>query len=231
MENKSSNLIFLTGIIGILGTIIMIISDIILLGHPTSGSKFTETGLNNLNDLLDVSKWRLTIGSFLSVLGHPLQIIGAYQVFIGLKPGGKWRSLPVFLILTHSIIIGCAFHISHAYIGAGLQAEYNAGSAAIYFYQMVEAFYKYNSIFCIILPIGVVVSSLLFTVAVLSNKTAYPRWMAIFNPLILITVIMFIFKTIPAPMGGYLSPTYANLGILIFFIISTTILHRKNIAA
>jgi len=60
---------------------------------------------------------------------------------------------------------------------------------------------------------------------VLTGKTLYPRWMAIFNPIVLL-LLSFILFAIAPEIGKYTLPIALNMGYFIFFSLSTLQLAR-----
>lgn len=228
VKRSSSGLILATGVVGALGAFLMAVGDVILLGRPISGPAFfaTEMGRGNM---VYLPQWRLALGSTLGVVVVPLQIVGFWQVLEALKPAGRWRSWPVFLIMAHMLIVGGAVHSTFMFVGTGLKAHHSLVEASgTGLPEMLAYFFSYQTVLYLIAGVELIVASSWFVVAVLSGKTAYPRWMAVLNPFILVALTTLLGMAMPAPVGGYLAPTQFNSGILLFFVISTAVLLQNR---
>jgi hypothetical protein len=178
--------------------------------------------------LLEISEARLSWGYYLGVLGLPFFILGFWQVYQGLKPAGKWRSLPIFLINTFVIVIGTATHGQTALLALVVQAQEKvSGEAQVILAQMFDQFTFYYNPILLVLRVLTLITTIWFIVAVLSKRTLYPRWIAFFSPWVLLIVLMipgFISPTI----GGYLIPPAFNIAHTIFFGLSTILLWKKE---
>ena len=64
------------------------------------------------------------------------------------------------------------------------------------------------------------ISSAVFIFMVLTGKTLYPRWMALFNPIVLLLLSFLLFAVAPE-IGKYTLPIALNVGYFIFFSLST----------
>jgi len=226
MKSNDSQLILLTGIVGMIGALLMVISDVILLARPISGCEALVSGARE--NTIYLAQWRLPVGSILGVVVLPLQIIGFWQILYALKPAGKWWSWPPFLIVAHMLIVGAAFHGTYAFVGTALKAHYSlvqAGEAGLP--QMASLLHQYSDILFHISGAELVLASLWFVGAILFRKTSYPRWISVSNPLVCTSGLYLSAMLIPAPVGGYIAPIMFNLGIFTFLILSTIVLYRQ----
>lgn len=226
LYNKSSKsgLILLGGLTGITGVLITIISDFILLGRPVDAYTFFRIGTETMAGLAD---WRITVGTFLGVFIIPLQIAGLITIYYGLKPAGKFLSLSVVIPNAHGLIMAVAFHVSYAFIGSGWKLYYELGSDNPISSLMMKRFDYYWKIIIVIVSIELLFSSICFIIAVLKGNSLYPKWMALFNPVCIFALVFLLIFAIPAPVGGFIAPTYLNLSTLVFFILSTVTVYKK----
>ncbi len=76
-----------------------------------------------------------------------------------------------------------------------------------------------------VIRVTTLVSSFAFIFMVLTGKTLYPRWMALFNPIVLLLLSFLLFAVAPE-IGKYTLPIALNIGYFIFFSLSTLQLAR-----
>lgn len=212
------------GVIGIIAIIITMISDVILLGKPTHALSFIIKGTETMSG---IAPWRVMIGSILGVLFLPFQIFGLVPVYYGIKISGKRKPFAKIIPAAHALIMGVAFHISYVYIGRGWRLHHrddvgNSGTLAL-----MNSFDSYWRILIVVMFVDILCFSIIFAVTIWKGNTLYPKWMVFLNPL---CVVMYLFPfvfIIPAPIGGYIAPTYLNLSTLVFMVLSTNVISNK----
>jgi len=178
--------------------------------------------------LLSISELRLKWGYFLGVFGLPFFILGFWHIYQGLKSAGNWLSLPVFLINTFVVVIGAVTHGQTALLALLLQAQEKvSGEAISVLAQTFEQFRFYYDHILLMLRVLTLVTSIWFVIAVLSKRTRYPRWMAFFNPWLILIVLM-VPSFINPSLGAYLTPPAFNIAHTLFFGISTLLLWNEN---
>jgi len=110
------------GLIGIAGTVLMGVSDVLLLGRPSSAWAYYRHDLAR-GSMRDVARWRLYAGSGLGVAVAPLQLAGVWLVYQRLLPAGDRYALPVLLTFAYTVITAVGIHAIFALMGEGLQAQ------------------------------------------------------------------------------------------------------------
>lgn len=228
MEKKTdkADIVLALGLVGIIGVLITIISDLILLGRPNNALSFLQMEMGT-ESMADLAQWRITLGAFIGVVVLPFQIAGLISVFYGLKPSGRVLPLVVVITNTHALIMGVAFHISYAFIGSGWKLYYATGSENKISSELVKQFNFYWKVLVIIMLSEILFSSIVFVSLILTGKSLYPKWMAILNPLCVLLFMFPIVFIIPAPVGGFIAPTYMNISTMVFFIFSTGVIYKK----
>jgi len=222
-EMSKADIILALGLIGIIGALLTVISDLILIGRPNSAYSFLKLGTESMRD---IAHWRITFGVFIGVLVLPFQIAGLIPLYYGLKPSGKIMPLIVAITNAHALIMGVAFHISYAFIGSGWKLYYEMGPVKISS-DIIKRFDFYWMVIVVIMLIELLFSSTIHAIIIMKGKTLYPKWMAILNPLCILLFIFPLIFIIPAPIGGFIAPAYFNLSTMIFFIFSTAIIYKK----
>ena len=205
-----------TGIIAISALLLVGISDIIMLYRPTAGN------VGYADRLKEISELRIFIGALLGTLIMPLSITLAYQLWIALKNVGKIIAGITAITMAYFIALAAVLHWSFLFIGI----TYRKIIQNITLFNIIaEDFNTYLKIISMLVGIILLVCSIFLIIAILTKKSLYPRWMAIFNPAVIVIVIKaFIGPVIPAPIGGFFSATSITNGIFLFTILSTLVL-------
>jgi hypothetical protein len=221
--NKPRTVLILS-MIGIFSAILTALSDLVLLGRPASGFSFLRLGTESMAGL---AQWRITAGTFVGVFLLPFQIAGLISLYYGLRPAGKLLPAAVLLIDAHALTMGVAFHTSYAYIGSAWTQFHDNGSDSGPLSEILQRFGNYWRILLFIMLAELIIGSAAYILLVLSGKTLYPKWMALFNPLFLFFVLLLAILPIPEPVGGFVGPAVLNLSTLAFFILSAAIIYKK----
>jgi hypothetical protein len=224
LKPSKANMILIAGLIGIIGALITVISDLILIGRPTNAYSFFKNGTESMAGL---AEWRITIGTFLGVIALPFQIGGLTVVYFGLKPAGKLISFIVVAIAVHALLMGVAFHASYAFIGSGWKVYHETGLNNINVAELINKFDFYWKIIFTTMFTELTLSSIGFVLIILTRKTLFPKWMAILNPLCVYLFMFPLIFVIPAPIGGFIASAYLNLSTIVFFIFCTTVIYKK----
>lgn len=187
--------------IGITAALLMAVCDVILLGQPVSGSYYD---MSSFGAVAQVSPERAAIGSagglfFAFFIGFGYWFVKTR--FDAINP--KLAAL-LFISLASVMFFGGAFHAGYYFVAQG-----NLPVADHQWYLEVLSYFG--------VP-GFVAGTILFYI--LASNKAFPAWYRFCNPLIVSAVFLVIFYFLPAPIGGYLKPTFVNLGTATFFLIS-----------
>ena len=157
---------------------------------------------------------RTTIGHFLGVLSAPLYIIGFWHIMKMLEPANPLASRIAFTIMSYGIIVGAVWIGSRA----GISTVVNSTSVAdsVSFISLYEL--RYENLLQVT-RLAVLLFSAIFIWLVLSGRSHYPRWMALFNPILLILASFAIWAAAPT-VGVYLMPIALNVAFAVLFILS-----------
>ena len=213
----------LLGLVGIIGVLLTIASDLVLLGRPDTGYSFFKLGTSSMTG---IESWRITAGTFVGVFLLPFQIAGLISLYHGLRPSGRFLPMTVVLMDAHALIMGVAFHVSYAFIASGWKM-FAAGMGNKDAFGLISDFDFYWKLIIVIMFSELAASSVIFILLVLKGKTLYPKWMAILNPLCVTAFMLLAIPMIPSPVGGFVGPAVLNLSTLIFFVLSTALIYKK----
>jgi hypothetical protein len=86
--------------------------------------------------------------------------------------------------------------------------------------------FRYESLLTLV-RVAVLGFSGIFVWLILSGRSAYPRWMAIMNPILLIIASFIVFWLAPG-IGKYLMPIALNVAFFIVFSVSTLIVIHSD---
>jgi hypothetical protein len=216
-EVSNQQIIKITGIVGIVASLLVGTGEFLL--HYSPAGDYADDG--NYVYLLQVSESRVTWGHFFAVLGAPLYLVGFWHIYLGLKPYGKIIPLIVFFVTAYGFIFGTIWIGSRASIVLLAQANFAAeGHNSDVLRGLMDYYILHSETLLEVTRVTTLLSSLAFIVLVVTGKTLYPRWMAIFNPILLL-VSSFILFAIAPELGKYTLPIALNVGYFIFFTLST----------
>ncbi len=206
----NKTVILLSGFAGLAAAVLVGIGEFLL--HFDPQARFSE---ESYTFMLAASDERQTLGHFFGVLGAPLYVIGCWHIYLMLKPAGPRLAMAAFFISAYGFMIGADWISSRASIGA--LVHYQASGADI---EQLTALYRtrYESLLTVI-RITTLVLSLVFLFLVLTGRSHYRRWQAIFCPIVLLLMNFAIYAVSPS-VGKYLMPIALNIAFGIFFLMS-----------
>lgn len=221
---KKEKWIFIFGLIGIIGALTTIASDVILIGIPGKGSVFFTFGTEIM---ADISNARISVGTFLGVFSLPLQIAGLVPIYYGLKSANEIMAMITVSIFSHALMVGVAFHGAYAYIAGAWKLDHSISTNNPLIQDMMGKFDFYWRLVGSVILFELFIGSILFIIIVLGKKTLFPRWIILFNPFFITIFFCFVVYNLPGSLGGYIAPIFANLSTLLCFIIPTIIAYRN----
>ena len=206
-----------TGILGLFAAILVGTGEYLL--HYDALARFSKGGYDFL---LDIPAERSTIGHFLGVLGATLYPFGCYHLYLMLKPAGTKAAFSVFLLGTFGFIVGTVWIGSRASIAALVQIpETPEVQNLIALYD-----FRYETLLQVI-RITTLVISLIYIRLILTGKTHYPKWMAIFNPVLLILANFLLFLILPS-VGKHTMPIALNVAFFTVFLLSLWVIPKAK---
>jgi hypothetical protein len=209
MENK--NVIVLTGFIGLLAAILVGTGEFLL--HFDPQARYSDT---SYEFMLAGSDERQSIGHYFAVLGGPLYVVGCWHIYLMLKPAQKTLAFIAFVIGAYGFMIGADWISSRASIGALTHFEQ---SNHINIDKLIDLYrFRYENLLSII-RVTTLTLSLLFIGLVLTGRSHYQKWQALFNPILLL-LLNFLIYFISPDIGKYVMPIALNVAFGIFFILS-----------
>ena len=218
---SQTNWIRLAGWAGLLGALLVGIGEFSMQYTPNGG-------IEDVKDYLyfnDVSEKRLSFGHFIAVLSAPLYMLGYWFLSKQLEPAGPKQSKVFFLIGAYAFAVGTAW-IGQRFFLAATVHEIVAGQNLK---GLLTLFSEHNEPFVNVLRIAMLLVSILWIKLVLSGKTNFPKWLAIFSPILLLALMfaLYFFKT---KIGLYVFPAAMNVTHFIVFGLALWTTRQKKSA-
>ena len=216
MMNTGKSAIFWTGVVGLLASILVGTGEFLLHYDPQArydGSYvfFESVGVE-----------RASLGHFIGVLGAPLYLVGIWHIGKMLMPASKFWSAAAFFSMSYGFVVGSIWIGSRA----SAAALVGAGQDPVLTELLGLYDFRYETLLSVI-RIAALVFSVIYISLILTGRSAYPRWMAIFNPVVLILASFLVFFLFPS-IGKYLMPIALNVAFFVIFALSIFIANKSN---
>ena len=198
----------LCGWAGLLGALLVGVGEFSMQFTPNGGIEdMTHYAFFN-----DVSAGRLSFGHFIAVLSAPLYLLGYYFLSKQLEPAGRIQSKVFFLIGAYAFIIGGAWIGQRFFIASTVHAIADGAQIG----GLLTLFSEHNEPFVNVLRLAMLIVSGLWIKLIVSGRTRFPKWMAIFSPILLLALMfaLYFFKT---KLGLYVFPVAMNAAHFIVF--------------
>jgi len=211
------SVIVLTGLIGLLGAVLTGIGEFLL--HYDALARF-DVEYAFLGGITDQ---RSSLGHFVAMLGAPLYLIGCWHIRLMLKPASDRWSLVAFFVMAYGFAIGIVWIGSRASISALVNMPVTPDLL-----HLVDLYdFRYETLLQVT-RIAVLALSLIFVALVVRERSHYPRWVALLNPILLIVASFVVYALAPAA-GKFLMPIALNVAFFILFLASIMIAVKKGL--
>lgn len=200
------------GYLGLLASIIVGLGEYFLhesaqiLEHSKAYDFFKFVSLNNL-----------TIGHFLAVIGLPFYFAGYIHIYRMLKSGNETLA---------RVVLGLGF-IAFAVGGIWIGSRASLGNIvhlkelmdATNYQNLLDHYTSHMEILVEVLRVVIATLSVVFVIAILRRGTYYKKWMAIFNPIV---ILLLVFSTMfwAKDLAKHLVPIAMNVTHFILFGLS-----------
>ena len=229
MEELTS-LLRITGLIALTGTLLYAIGDVLLLASKVNLDEYPKLKpflklLDDAEKMVVLSPQRMTWGALLGVFGTPLVLAGYWQIYQGLTGANGSLVLTTVILFVCASVIGAFVHGTFYYLGEYVLAlnnvdEQSQGVVA----DMLKRHRKLLIISYGPVMIMIVIASILFSILVASQKTAFPFWMVGVNPLTLIIAWLVLKRILPKFVRDWTEGAGFNIGFFAFFAFTTYLL-------
>ena len=222
MNNTSnpSPVLRVAGITAVVAAIIASAGDFLLL-YVANAPKY-EFGLT----AEQANRW-LLIGHYCGVLAIPLYSLGYWHVSRGLAAAGQRISRSVFALGVYTAAVGSAIHGLTAF---GLHASPLAeGQPSPHPLEVLTPpeLVPYLLPLWALIGLAMLTGSVLYAFAVFRRPTAYPKWGALLNPMLLVVAGDMLALVSPL-LTDFLVVWMPNLAHILFFAFSTAVLWHTD---
>ena len=210
MQSSNPATIRLFGLMGLLGSILVGIGEFSIQYAPSGGYE-----LPGYHYFEAIPEWRLTLGHYLGVFAAPLYILGYFHICLCLSPANKKAAMVLSIAAAYAFIIATVWLGGRVNLALTAQAII-ANRADI---ELLGAIASYNEPLVNVLRVAMALASIIWVWLILTGRSLYPKWMAIFSPILLLAVMFLSYVALPA-IGQYLLPIAMNAAHFCLFSLS-----------
>lgn len=204
--------------VAITASLISCISDVLLLYTP--GQDYFKGDYMFYKTL---STSNMMLGHYLGVIFIPLQVLAVPWLNKHLKIQNNNQKMIISIVLFYSIIMGCVYHASCAFMGIGLSDKLPDTS-------VVELYNSLYVPFAIIFIMGLGYISYYVGLIIFKGKTGFKKSLGFFVP-INIAILIYLTDLLTYIDIGLLSVSAFNLSILLFLICAAVLKKKENLTA
>ena len=222
MNKSSTKQLYVFGILGLIGAIGVGIGEF-LLHYSPNGIGYNS---NNFEFFNQISLDRLTLGHFIAISFTPFYIAGYYHLYLIFKDRSPNSAKAIFALGVIAFMIGGMWISSRAQLGYLVHkiAEFPNDTAL---QSLLEVYKNHAEILVKSLRIWIAAIAVLFVIPIVKGETIYPKWMAIFNPLVILISVLIIYTILPK-VGYFIGPIAMNIVHFIIFGLSLIIIKTKS---
>lgn len=202
------------GITGILGAILFMAGDLSYNHIPGSKASPTEK-------MSRMPASRLLRAGVLGLIGCWLYALSAFHLYSAFRPVGEQFAFVLSLFFTATAICYGITHTAYFAIAAGAQASVRLGADAEEGGKLGNRFYA-RLVYITYIPVAVV--SALMIYGIISGRSLYPQWMALFLPITIYILRKPVIGLLQGRLREIINDSYDNFILLIFFLLSTVVL-------
>lgn len=219
MSNTDRDILWTTGIVGLVAAFVTGTGEFLL--HFDAQARFTD----GLAFFEGIAESRTNWGHFIGVLGAPLYAVGAYHIYLMLHSANQRMAFVLFIVMTYGCALGGVWMGSRASISAIVNApQYADLGHLVALYDL-----RYESLLNVT-RVAILAISIIYVWLTASGRSQYPRWMAIFNPIVLLLFSFAVWLAAPE-VGKFIMPIALNVGFAIFFTLSLFFVSRIDIVS
>ena len=215
------------GLLALAGALFYAIGDVLLLAskvnldHYPKLKPFTKL-LSDTERMVVLPPNRMIWGALLGVFATPLVLAGIWQVYQGLNGANESLTLITGLLFAVASVIGAFVHGTFYYMGEYIQALNKVeDSSQNVIADMIGRHKKVLIISYTPVLFLIFIASIMFSILVLSGRTAFPVWMAAINPVTMTIAWLMIKRILPQFVRDWTEGAGFNIAFLAFFACTT----------
>jgi len=168
-------------------------------------------------------RWTYVVGTYIGVFTIPLHMFGFFLAYLALRPAGQLKAVLFTIAAFYLVAVGGGFHGTLAFLGDVIQSNDT---------ELLARVFPYWQNWGLVMIVGYLLISVYLFIIMVSGKTMYDRWVAVFSPLPLMIISTVLIAVLPESFSGtksFFAVTGLNLPLLIFHIVSIrTLLAKMN---
>lgn len=159
---------------------------------------------------------------------YPVYALAFYLWWIGMRRAGPWLAhVPCTLLAYAVVMIGGIQHCGWAFLSVAAQAQATVGSGDPVFYAAVQRLtLEHFVVGDLTAALALGVGSLWHAVALLTGRTAYPRWLVVCTPAGVLAITLVVGVGLPAPLAGLVLAPFGTWLMLVPCLAATLWLPR-----
>jgi hypothetical protein len=237
-DGDRRRLVRLSGLAGIVGSILWTIGDALIIGAKANVSDYPlilgtyadKISFGAVAMMLPSSEPRLAAGALIADVGIAFYLAGSWHLLQGLRPAGRWWAWPAFALLVCGNAWSPLGHAGFYYVGMVyktlLATPVQAHPALL---DLGNHFHHVLLFAWLLAVITLGVGLLLLGLAIALGRTAWPRWFALVaNPISLVAIGNAIAFVAPEPVHTWLDGAAFNLGWFVVYVLSTGLLWNSK---
>ena len=203
-------------IIGILAAVFVGIGEFLLHFLP-------EGPEGEISMLYEVPLGRASKGHFFAVYAAPFYFAGYYGLMRFFKKSNQFLATLLFILGVLSFAYGSVYVTSRYFAAEVLQRSMNTPDFEFY----LASYEKHYQSTVWALRLLILSVSVVYATLVIKNNFGMPKWLAVFNPIVLLVLII---STIAwaKPIGVYIAPIAMNATHFVFFGIVLLQLNKQK---
>ena len=226
MENITLSL-RITGLLALFGALLYAVGDVLLLASKANLDDYPRLKpfaklLSDAEKMVVLSPNRMIWGALLGIFATPLVVAGFWQVYQGLGGANASLALATFGLFGSASVIGAFVHGTFYYMGEYVQAlnKIGDGSQSV-IAEMIARHRKVLIVSYAPVLIFIIIASILFSVLVATQQTAFPGWMAAVNPVTMTIAWLVVKRVLPQFVRDWTEGAGFNIAFLAFFACTT----------
>lgn len=208
------------GYLGLLGAILVGIGEFYL---HYSTNVLTVKGQFNFFEFVPMEN--LKIGHFIAILGIPFYFAGYLHIYRMLKSGNETLARTVLALGFIAFSVGGVWIGSRGFLGSLVHLKSEMPSET--YDKIIANYNSFLEILVRVLRVVIVLLSIFFSGAILKGGTLYQKYMAFFNPIIILVSLVIIGMALPK-IGKYFLPILMNITHFVLFSLSLYQLNKHT---
>jgi len=217
-NTRPSAPLFWFGVAGLVGALLTGLGEGLIQLVPNGD--FTDPAYGYFREITPA---RLALGHWIAAAAAPLYLAGYWHLTGRLMPGASRLRLPVFLLMAWAFMLAIVWIGQRALLAHTVLAISDGAART----DLLLAQARLHEPLVNALRLALMGFSLLWTVLIATGRSAYPRWMALFSPGLLLGLIFAVYFAAPE-FGWLVLPTAMNTAHAGVFALSLATSPRES---